>query len=156
MAATNAPIPPVSFRLVMPASQCGPLIGKKGTKIKEIRDVTSASVQVVATLVEAYSKLVNDSLQVASEMLPGSTERTVTISGTPDSITQCIYQICCVMLEVCTVTSLSVRLCLLSVLTSTFPLPVDLDCLLPLCCSLLFCLFSCLPFCLLVCLFICT
>ncbi|XP_062519657.1 poly(rC)-binding protein 3-like isoform X2 [Corticium candelabrum] len=81
VAATNAPIPPVSFRLVMPASQCGPLIGKKGTKIKEIRDVTSASVQV------------------ASEMLPGSTERTVTISGTPDSITQCIYQICCVMLE---------------------------------------------------------
>jgi hypothetical protein len=67
----------------MPASQCGPLIGKKGAKIKEIRDVTGASVQV------------------ASEMLPNSTERTVTISGTPEAITQCIYQICCVMLEVC-------------------------------------------------------
>jgi poly(rC)-binding protein 2/3/4 len=65
----------------MPASQCGPLIGKKGAKIKEIRDVTGASVQV------------------ASEMLPNSTERTVTISGTPEAITQCIYQICCVMLE---------------------------------------------------------
>ena len=40
------------------------------------------------------------SIQVASEMLPNSTERTVTISGSADSITQCIYHICCVMLEV--------------------------------------------------------
>ena len=40
------------------------------------------------------------SIQVASEMLPNSTERTVTISGSADSITQCIFHICCVMLEV--------------------------------------------------------
>ena len=32
-------------------------------------------------------------------MLPSSTERAVTISGTKDAITQCIYHICCVMLE---------------------------------------------------------
>jgi hypothetical protein len=37
---------------------------------------------------------------VASEMLPNSTERAVTVSGTSDAITQCIYHICCVMLEV--------------------------------------------------------
>lgn len=33
-------------------------------------------------------------------MLPNSTERAVTISGTSEAITQCIYHICCVMLEV--------------------------------------------------------
>merc|ERR1711976_311073 len=67
--------------LVVPASQCGSLIGKGGSKIKEIREVTGASVQV------------------ASELLPNSTERTVTIGGPRNCITQCIYQICCVMLE---------------------------------------------------------
>jgi poly(rC)-binding protein 2/3/4 len=40
------------------------------------------------------------SIQVASEMLPNSTERAVTLTGTSDAITQCIHQICCVMLEV--------------------------------------------------------
>lgn len=32
-------------------------------------------------------------------MLPNSTERTVTVAGTADAVTKCIYQICCVMLE---------------------------------------------------------
>ncbi|UYV62729.1 PCBP3 [Cordylochernes scorpioides] len=73
--------PPVTLRLVVPDSQCGSLIGKGGAKIKEIREVTGASVQV------------------ASEMLPNSTERTVTISGSAEAISKCIYQICCVMLE---------------------------------------------------------
>ncbi|GBP21276.1 Poly(rC)-binding protein 3 [Eumeta japonica] len=72
---------PITLRLIVPASQCGSLIGKGGSKIKEIRDVTGANIQV------------------ASEMLPNSTERAVTISGTSDAITQCIYHICCVMLE---------------------------------------------------------
>ncbi|XP_063619345.1 poly(rC)-binding protein 3 isoform X3 [Cydia splendana] len=72
---------PITLRLIVPASQCGSLIGKGGSKIKEIRDVTGANIQV------------------ASEMLPNSTERAVTISGTCDAITQCIYHICCVMLE---------------------------------------------------------
>lgn len=57
-------------------------IGKGGSKIKEIRESTGCSIQV------------------ASEMLPNSTERAVTLSGTADQITQCIYHICCVMLEV--------------------------------------------------------
>lgn len=41
---TNSPAtskPPVTLRLVVPASQCGSLIGKGGSKIKEIREVTS-------------------------------------------------------------------------------------------------------------------
>lgn len=32
--------PPVTLRLVIPASQCGSLIGKGGSKIKEIREVS--------------------------------------------------------------------------------------------------------------------
>ncbi|XP_047573971.1 poly(rC)-binding protein 3 isoform X5 [Lutra lutra] len=73
--------PPVTLRLVVPASQCGSLIGKGGSKIKEIRESTGAQVQV------------------AGDMLPNSTERAVTISGTPDAIIQCVRQICVVMLE---------------------------------------------------------
>ena len=71
----------LTLRLVLPASQCGSLIGKGGSKIKEIREVTGASVQV------------------ASDSLPGSTERSVTVAGSRDAVTQCIYHICCVMLE---------------------------------------------------------
>ncbi|GAB6031896.1 Poly(rC)-binding protein 3 [Chamberlinius hualienensis] len=77
----TVPKPPITLRLIVPASQCGSLIGKGGSKIKEIREVTGASIQV------------------ASEMLPSSTERAVTLSGTSESITQCIYHICCVMME---------------------------------------------------------
>ena len=40
------------------------------------------------------------SIQVASEMLPNSTERAVTISGSSDAVTQCVYHICSVMSEV--------------------------------------------------------
>ncbi|XP_017461030.1 PREDICTED: poly(rC)-binding protein 3-like, partial [Rhagoletis zephyria] len=72
---------PVTLKLIVPASQCGSLIGKGGAKIKEIRESTGASIQV------------------ASEMLPNSTERAVTLSGTAEAITKSIYQICCVMLE---------------------------------------------------------
>ena len=33
-------------------------------------------------------------------MLPNSTERAVTISGSSEAVTQCVYHICCVMSEV--------------------------------------------------------
>jgi len=77
----TVPRPPITFRLVVPASQCGSLIGKGGSKIKEIREVTGASIQV------------------ASEMLPNSTERAVTISGGSEAVIQCIYHICVIMSE---------------------------------------------------------
>jgi len=77
----SVPRPPITLRLIVPASQCGSLIGKGGSKIKEIREVTGASIQV------------------ASEMLPNSTERAVTISGGSEAITQCIYNICNIMAE---------------------------------------------------------
>ncbi|KAG8180731.1 hypothetical protein JTE90_004690 [Oedothorax gibbosus] len=78
---TNVPKPPVTLRLIVPASQCGSLIGKGGSKIKDIREATGASIQV------------------ASDMLPNSTERAVTLSGTAEALTRCIYQICCIMME---------------------------------------------------------
>uniref|UniRef100_A0A8C4Q9X1 Poly(rC) binding protein 3 n=1 Tax=Eptatretus burgeri TaxID=7764 RepID=A0A8C4Q9X1_EPTBU len=82
MSKSSAPSkPPVTLRLVVPASQCGSLIGKGGSKIREIRESTGAQVQV------------------AGDLLPSSTERAVTISGTPEAITQCMRQICLVMLE---------------------------------------------------------
>uniref|UniRef100_A0A8C5FTZ1 Poly(rC) binding protein 2 n=1 Tax=Gadus morhua TaxID=8049 RepID=A0A8C5FTZ1_GADMO len=73
--------PPVTLRIVVPASQCGSLIGKGGCKIKEIRESTGAQVQV------------------AGDMLPNSTERAITIAGIPQSIIECVKQICVVMLE---------------------------------------------------------
>ncbi|KFD58501.1 hypothetical protein M513_00727 [Trichuris suis] len=77
----NVPKPPITFRLIVPATQCGSLIGKGGSKIKDIREATGASIQV------------------ASEMLPSSTERAVTISGTADAIICCMRQICLILLE---------------------------------------------------------
>ncbi|XP_020777985.1 poly(rC)-binding protein 4-like [Boleophthalmus pectinirostris] len=73
--------PPVTLRLVIPASQCGSLIGKGGAKIKEIREGTGAQIQV------------------AGDLLPNSTERGVTISGSQDSVIQCVKLICNVILE---------------------------------------------------------
>ncbi|XP_066554386.1 poly(rC)-binding protein 4 isoform X2 [Amia ocellicauda] len=73
--------PPVTLRLVIPASQCGSLIGKGGSKIKEIRESTGAQVQV------------------AGDLLPNSTERGVTISGAQEAIIQCVKLICTVILE---------------------------------------------------------
>ena len=52
---SSKPTTGTSLKLIVPASQCGSLIGKGGGKIKEIREVTGASVQV------------------ASELLPNST-----------------------------------------------------------------------------------
>nr|CDJ81732.1 K Homology domain containing protein [Haemonchus contortus]CDJ96237.1 K Homology domain containing protein [Haemonchus contortus] len=77
----SVPKPPITMRLIVPATQCGSLIGKSGSKIKEIREATGASIQV------------------ASEMLPQSTERAVTVSGTADAIILCMGQVCQILLE---------------------------------------------------------
>ena len=37
---------PLTLRLAAPASQCGSIIGKQGAKVKEIRDLTGAVIQV--------------------------------------------------------------------------------------------------------------
>nr|XP_026695910.1 poly(rC)-binding protein 3 [Ciona intestinalis] len=72
---------PVTIRLIVPASQCGSIIGKGGVKIKEIRDTTGCAIQV------------------QSEMLPNCSERTVTLSGAPSTILHCIDMLCDVMIQ---------------------------------------------------------
>jgi len=71
----------VMFRMVIPNANCGSLIGKGGSNIKELRETTGATIQV------------------ANEMLPSSTERAVTISGTPDSIIPCIRRLTAIAIE---------------------------------------------------------
>lgn len=76
-----SPHPTVTIRLIVPASQCGSLIGRGGAKIKELRELTSAIIQV------------------APDVLPNSTERVVTIIGNVASLRLCTYQICKIMVE---------------------------------------------------------
>lgn len=79
----------LTLKLIVPATLCGSIIGKAGCKIKEIRDLSCANVQV------------------SSEMLPASTERIVTVVGNPDTISQGVYQICLVLIE-CSMQSVKV------------------------------------------------
>ena len=72
---------PLKIRIAVPAVQCGSIIGKAGAKVKEIRDLTGAQIQV------------------SHEPLPNSSERCVEISGSGESCLQCTYHICCVMQE---------------------------------------------------------
>lgn len=104
--------PPVTLRIVVPASQCGSLIGKGGCKIKEIREVsldknmwemwnkTSMSWILSSFFFVCVFQSTGAQVQVAGDMLPNSTERAITIAGTPQSIIECVKQICVVMLEV--------------------------------------------------------
>uniref|UniRef100_A0A8C5T8N4 K Homology domain-containing protein n=1 Tax=Malurus cyaneus samueli TaxID=2593467 RepID=A0A8C5T8N4_9PASS len=120
---------PVTLRLVIPASQCGSLIGKAGAKIREIREVRlrvawmwdpfvsqghrALSVGAATVLQGLWEERLGDTIislcflqstgaqvQVAGDLLPNSTERAVTVSGVPDTIIQCVRQICAVILEV--------------------------------------------------------
>ncbi|XP_040582619.1 poly(rC)-binding protein 3 [Lepeophtheirus salmonis] len=69
------------IRLAVPASQCGSIIGKQGSKVKEIRDLTGANIQV------------------SQESLGDSTERCVEISGSGEACLQCAYHVCTVLEE---------------------------------------------------------
>ncbi|XP_078517286.1 poly(rC)-binding protein 4 [Lissotriton helveticus] len=78
---TESVTPSATLRLVVRSSQCGSIIGKAGSRIKEIRESTGAQVQV------------------AGEMLPNSTERSVTLTGTPEAVIESVKQISYVILE---------------------------------------------------------
>lgn len=86
------------MRMIVPATQCGSLIGKGGSKIKEIREVRRA-LTVARHTVPLFQRT-GASIQVASEMLPQSTERAVTISGTCEAISDCMQEICQILQEV--------------------------------------------------------
>merc|ERR1719219_1657002 len=72
---------PLVLRLCVPAAQCGSIIGKQGAKIKEIRDITGAQINV------------------SQESLPDSNERTVEIIGSGEACLQTAYHVCCIMQE---------------------------------------------------------
>ena len=72
---------PLVLRLCVPAGQCGSIIGKQGAKIKEIRDLTGAQINV------------------SQESLPDSNERTVEIIGSGESCLSTTYHVCSIMQE---------------------------------------------------------
>jgi len=69
------------LRLAVHSTQCGMIIGKQGSKVREIREMTGAMVNV------------------SQESLPESNERTVEIIGTGESCIQSVIQICTVLQE---------------------------------------------------------
>jgi hypothetical protein len=71
----------LSIKLLVPDNRMGTLIGKSGTVIKSIQDNSGAR------------------LNASEEPLPMSTERTVTIQGTPEAIQQAVYRIAEILQE---------------------------------------------------------
>ena len=54
----DSDVPQVTFRLVIQTSQCGSLIGKGGTRIKQIREVKNGRENVVITIGQMYFTLI--------------------------------------------------------------------------------------------------
>ena len=63
---------PVTLHMIVPTGQCGSIIGKGGFRIKEIREQTGCNVKI------------------ANELLPGSTEKLITLYGEPRVIEECV------------------------------------------------------------------
>jgi hypothetical protein len=66
---------PASVALLIPHHLMGCVIGKAGSKVKEIQEASGARIKA------------------SEEMLPGSTERTMTIIGVPDAIHIAVYHV---------------------------------------------------------------
>ncbi|GAA6059302.1 hypothetical protein JCM10212_005882 [Sporobolomyces blumeae] len=71
----------VTIRFIVPNSRMGSVIGKAGAKIKEIQEASGAR------------------LQASETMLPGSTERVLSVSGVADAIHIAVYYIGTVLQE---------------------------------------------------------
>ncbi|KAH8915068.1 hypothetical protein BT69DRAFT_1310452 [Atractiella rhizophila] len=71
----------VTIRFIIPNSRMGSVIGKAGSKIKEIQDASGAR------------------LQASEAMLPGSTERILSVSGVADAVHIAVYYIGMVIQE---------------------------------------------------------
>ena len=70
-----------AIRLLVSHHRMGSVIGKAGSKIKEIQDASGAR------------------LVASEEILPSSTERTITITGVPDAIHIAVYHVGVVLQE---------------------------------------------------------
>lgn len=71
----------VTIRLIIPNSRMGSIIGKQGSKIKEIQEASGAR------------------LNAGEAMLPGSTERILSITGVADAVHIAVYYVGAVLLE---------------------------------------------------------
>ncbi|ORY48416.1 hypothetical protein BCR35DRAFT_319734 [Leucosporidium creatinivorum] len=71
----------VTIRFIIPNSRMGSVIGKAGSKIKEIQEASGAR------------------LQASEQMLPGSTERVLSVSGVADAIHIAVYYIGTILQE---------------------------------------------------------
>ncbi|XP_012660949.2 poly(rC)-binding protein 2-like [Otolemur garnettii] len=118
----------LTIRLLMHGKEVGSIIGKKGESVKKMREESGARINIsegncperIITLAgptnaifKAFNmrfffsdfeflstpKSTGAQVQVAGDMLPNSTERAITIAGIPQSIIECVKQICVVMLE---------------------------------------------------------
>jgi len=69
------------LRLAVHNSQCSMIIGKGGTKVREMRELTGANVNI------------------GQEVLPESNEKSVEVIGTGEACLQCTYHICTVLQE---------------------------------------------------------
>ena len=64
--------------MIVPTSQCGSIIGRQGTRIREIREKTGCNVRI------------------ANDLLPNSSEKLITLYGEPRVIESCVEAICLV------------------------------------------------------------
>ncbi|KAE8214700.1 hypothetical protein CF327_g1925 [Tilletia walkeri] len=71
----------VTIRFIVPNSRMGSVIGKAGSKIKEIQEASGAR------------------LTAGEQMLPGSTERVLSISGVADAVHIAVYYVGTILLE---------------------------------------------------------
>jgi len=71
----------ISLNLVIASNQCGSLIGKGGTTIKQMKKETGANIQI------------------STDPLPGCTEKCATVSGTSDSVAQAVKEIVAILIE---------------------------------------------------------
>ena len=70
------------LNFLVPLLQCGAIIGKGGTKIKKIAKTTGAM-----------------TFDILPKLLPDSDKRNIKIIGSREKVQQCIYHICCALLE---------------------------------------------------------
>ncbi|WFD01274.1 PAB1 binding protein [Malassezia yamatoensis] len=71
----------VTIRLIIPNSRMGSVIGKQGSKIKEIQEASGSR------------------LNAGDTMLPGSTERILSITGVADAVHIAVYYVGAVLME---------------------------------------------------------
>ncbi|KAH9286001.1 Poly(rC)-binding protein 3 [Echinococcus granulosus] len=75
-------IPKFIFRILLPTSLCGPLIGQHGESIHKLRQLTGSL------------------LKITRHKLPNSTDRILFIYGTVAAITMCLEMICALVGEI--------------------------------------------------------